>query len=83
MDAKDLFKKLKKALNADDLKTSKQTAAVKKAQKKLNAHKKQLKKDLSATTGDKRRKRIEDRIKVNRTHRKKAVKFLRKAKKKS
>lgn len=80
MDAKDLFKTLKKALKADDLKTSKQTAAVKKALKKLNKHKKKLKSDLAAATGDKERKRIEDRLKVNRAHRKKALKFLRKCK---
>lgn len=80
MDAKDLFKKLKKALNADDLKTSKQRAAVKKALKKLNKHKSHLKRDLAAASSDKERKRIEDRLKVNRAHRKKALKFLRKGK---
>ena len=78
MDAKDLYKKLKKAIDADDAKTSKQVAAVKKALKKLNKHKKQLKKDLETAASDKERNRVEDRLKVNRAHRKKALKFLRK-----
>ena len=80
MDAKDIFKKLQKAIKADDLKTSKQVDAVKKALKALNKHKKQLKKDLDSATGGKERNRIEDRLKVNRAHRKKALKFLGKCK---
>ena len=76
MDAKDLFNKLKKALKDDDRKTSKQVKAVEKALKKLNKHKKKLKKDLAAAGSDKERNRIEDRLKVNRAHRKKALRFL-------
>lgn len=77
MDAKDLFKTLRKAMTADGVETSEQLAAVKKALKKLNKIKKRLKKELESAPHDKERKRIEDRLKVNRAHRKKAVKFLR------
>ena len=81
MDAKDILKRVKKAMKAGDLKKSEEIAALKKALKALNERKKQLKKDLESADGGKERKRIEDRLEVNRAHRKKALKLIRKIKK--
>lgn len=78
MDAKDILKRVKKAMKAGDLKKSEEIAALKKALKALNERKKQLKKDLESADGGKERKRIEDRLEVNRAHRKKALKLIRK-----
>jgi len=82
MDAKDILKRVKKALKSGDVEKSKELAALEKAQKALNKRKKQLKKDLESAEGGKQRKRIEDRLEVNRAHRKKALKLIRKIKKK-
>jgi transcription elongation GreA/GreB family factor len=76
MDAKDIVKRVKKAMKAGDLEKSTEIAALKKALKALNKRKKQLKKDLETAKGDKERNRIKDRLKVNRAHRKKALKFI-------
>lgn len=81
MDAKDILKRVKKALKAGDVEKSEEIAALKKAQKALNKRKKQLKKDLESAKGGKEIKRIEDRLEVNRAHRKKALKLIRKIKK--
>ena len=81
MDAKDILKRVKRAMKAGDLKKSEEIAALKKAQEALNERKKQLKKDLESAKGGKERKRIEDRLEVNRAHRKKALKLIRKIKK--
>jgi len=81
MDARDILKRVKKAMKAGNLEKSKEIAALKKAQKALNKRKKQLKKDLESAEGGKERKRIEDRLEVNRAHRKKALKLIRKIKK--
>jgi len=81
MDAKDILKRVKKALKAGNVEKSEEIAALKKAQKALNKRKKQLKKDLESAEGGKQRKRIEDRLEVNRAHRKKALKLIRKIKK--
>jgi len=82
MDAKDIFKRVKKAIKAGDLGNSTEITALKKALKALNKRKKQLKDDLESAKGDKEKKRIEDRLEVNRAHRKKALKLIRKIKKK-
>jgi transcription elongation GreA/GreB family factor len=81
MDAKDILKRVKKAMKVGDLKKFEEIAALKKALKALNERKKQLKKDLESAKGGKERKRIEDRLEVNRAHRKKALKLIRKIKK--
>ena len=81
MDAKDILKRVKKAMKAGDVEKSEEIAALKKAQEALNERKKQLKKDLESADGGKERKRIEDRLEVNRAHRKKALKLIRKIKK--
>ncbi len=81
MDAKDILKRVKKALKAGDVEKSEEIAALKKALEALNERKKQLKKDLESANGGKERKRIEDRLEVNRAHRKKALKLIRKIKK--
>ena len=82
MDAKDIIERVKKALKSGDIEKSEEVAALKKALKALNKRKKQLKKDLKSAEGDKERKSIEDRLEVNRAHRKKALKLIRKIKKK-
>ena len=82
MDAKDIIERVKKALKSGDVEKSEEVAALKKALKALNKRKKQLKKDLKSAEGDKERKSIEDRLEVNRAHRKKALKLIRKIKKK-
>ncbi len=76
MDAMDMVKRVKKAMKAGDLKKSDEVAALKKALKALNKRKKQLKKDLESAKSNKERKRIKDRLKVNHTHRKKALKLM-------
>ena len=76
MDAMDMVKRVKKAMKAGDLKKSDEIAPLKKALKALNKRKKQLKKDLESAKGNKERKRIKDRLKVNRAHRKKALKIM-------
>jgi uncharacterized protein YlxW (UPF0749 family) len=81
MDAMDIVKRVKKALKSGDVDRSEEIAALKKAQEALNERKKQLKKDLESAKGGKERKRIEDRLEVNRAHRKKALKLIRKIKK--
>ena len=81
MDAKDILKRVKKALKAGGHGNSAEIAALKKALKALNKRKKQLKKDLESAKGDKERKRIKDRLDVNHAHRKKALKLIRKIKK--
>ena len=81
MDAKDILKRVKKALKAGDVEKSEEIAALKKALEALNKRKKQLKRDLESAKGGKERKRIEDRLEVNRAHRKKALKLIRKIKK--
>jgi uncharacterized protein YlxW (UPF0749 family) len=81
MDAKDILKRVKKALKAGEVEKSEEIAALEKALKALNKRKKQLKKDLKSAEGGKEKKRIEDRLEVNRAHRKKAVKLIRKIKK--
>lgn len=78
MDAKGIIKRVKKAMKAGDLDESEEIAALKKALKVLNNRKKQLKEDLESAKGEKERDRIKDRLKVNRTHRKKALKLIRK-----
>jgi uncharacterized protein YlxW (UPF0749 family) len=78
MDAMDIVKRVKKALKSGDVDRSEEIAALKKAQEALNERKKQLKKDLESAKGGKERKRIEDRLEVNRAHRKKALKLIRK-----
>lgn len=83
MDAKDIVKRVKTAMKAGKLKKSEEIAALKKALKALNKRNKQLKKDLESAKGDKERKRIKDRLKVNRTHRKKALKIVCKIKDKN
>jgi transcription elongation GreA/GreB family factor len=82
MDAKDIIKRVKKAMKAGDLDKSEEIAALKKALKTLNNRKKQLKDDLQTAKGDKDKERIKDRIKVNHAHRKKALKLIRKLKNK-
>jgi predicted nucleic acid-binding Zn-ribbon protein len=81
MDAKDILKRVKKALKAGDVEKSEEISALKKALEALNKRKKQLKRDLESADGGKERKRIEDRLEVNRAHRKKALKLIRKIKK--
>ena len=78
MDAKDILKRVKKALKAGDVEKSEEISALKKALEALNKRKKQLKRDLESAKGGKERKRIEDRLEVNRAHRKKALKLIRK-----
>jgi predicted nucleic acid-binding Zn-ribbon protein len=78
MDAKDILKRVKKALKAGDVEKSEEISALKKALEALNKRKKQLKRDLESADGGKERKRIEDRLEVNRAHRKKALKLIRK-----
>lgn len=78
MDAMDIVKRVKKALKAGDVEKSEEIAALKKALEALNKRKKQLKRDLESADGGKERKRIEDRLEVNRAHRKKALKLIRK-----
>jgi len=82
MDAKDIIERVKKALKSGDVEKSEEVAALKKALKALNKRKKQLKKDRESAEGDKERKSIEDRLEVNRAHRKKALKMIREIKKK-
>lgn len=81
MDARDILKRVKKAMKAGDLDKSEEIAALKKALKALNERKKQLKKGLESAEGGKERNRIEDRLEVNRAHRKKALKLIHKIKK--
>jgi hypothetical protein len=81
MDARDILKRVKKAMKAGDLDKSEEIAALKKALKALNERKKQLKADLVSAKGGKERNRIADRLEVNRAHRKKALKLIRKIKK--
>ena len=81
MDAKDILKRVKKAFKSGEVEKPEEIAALEKALKSLNKRKKQLKKDLESAEGGKERKRIEDRLGVNRAHRKKALKLIRKIKK--
>jgi hypothetical protein len=78
MKTKDIVKSLGGALDLDSKKKKKKKVdALRKILKKLKKKEIRLKEKHKAAKSGKERKALEDKLKVNRTHRKKGVKVLR------